>query len=100
MIVLADIPENNTRYDFAGLNLQDLPHAGSPMSPALHGAVAPQSVCHRCAREDAFRPPPQLNGDLRVDPEIRLPSPGMDVDIAYFYNASESYNGPYGYGRT
>src|SRR5262249_6964513 len=29
-----------------------------------------------------------------------LPSPGMDVDIAYFYNANSAYNGPFGYGRT
>ncbi len=48
----------------------------------------------------AFRTDPQLDGNLHVDPEIHLPSPGMDVDIAYYYNANSSYNTFYGYGRT
>ena len=43
---------------------------------------------------------PEADGNLRVDPEIRLPSPGMDVDIAYYYNSNSSYNGPFGCGRS
>jgi len=39
-------------------------------------------------------------GDLRVDPEIGMPSVGMDVDIAYCYSASSQANGPFGYGRS
>ena len=42
---------------------------------------------------------PQLLGNLQVDPEIVLPSPGMNVEIAYFYDSFSPYNGPYGYGR-
>ncbi len=48
----------------------------------------------------AFRPDPQLDGNLRVDPEIHLPSPGMDVDISYYHNGISFYNGPFGYKRT
>jgi hypothetical protein len=44
----------------------------------------PSHACHRC---DAYRPAPLPDGNLVVDPEIHLPSIGMDVDIAYFYNA-------------
>lgn len=51
-------------------------------------------------RELAFRPDPQTDGNLQVDPEIRLPSPGMDVEVAYYYNSNSIYNGPFGYGRT
>ncbi len=54
-------------------------------------------ACRRCVE---FSPGPRLDGTLLVDPEIHLPSPGMDVDIAYFYNDNSTYNGPYGYGRT
>ncbi len=54
-------------------------------------------ACRRCVE---FSPGPRLDGTLLVDPEIHLPSPGMDVDIAYFYNGNSTYNGPYGYGRT
>ena len=53
--------------------------------------------CQRC---EAFRPAPDPTGSLAVDPEIHLPSPGMDVDIAYFYNANSQANGPFGYSRT
>src|SRR5476649_251643 len=57
--------------------------------------------CRHC---DAYRPEPQLSGNLQVDPEIHLPSPGMDVDIAYYFNSSTYpgspfINGPYGYQR-
>ena len=41
-----------------------------------------------------------MDGNLQVDPEIHLPAPGMDVDIAYFYNTTSTQNGPFGYGRT
>ena len=47
----------------------------------------------------AYRTEPLLDGNLRVDPEIHLPSPGMDVDIAYFYNSNQNYAGPFGYNR-
>src|SRR5579872_1577170 len=53
--------------------------------------------CSTCA---AYRPDPLPDGNLQVDPEIRLPSPGMDVDIGYFYNSVATTNGPFGYGRT
>jgi len=58
---------------------------------------APSASCPRC---EGLRPAPRLDGNLRVDPEIHLPAPGMDVDIAYFYNANTGYNGPFGYART
>ncbi len=48
----------------------------------------------------AYRPDPQADGNLQVDPEISLPSPGMDVEIAHYYNSNTDYNGPLGYGRT
>src|SRR5689334_6216897 len=63
--------------------------------PLLGGDTEPP--CPRCA---AHHPNPQLGGNLQVDPDIHLPSPGMDVDIAYFYNASSQSNGAFGYGRT
>jgi len=53
--------------------------------------------CRRCA---AYQPSPEADGNLQVDPEINLPSIGMDVNIAYYYNSKSSYNGPFGYGRT
>lgn len=66
------------------------------------GTASDAASCHRC---EAFRPAPQLSGNLQVDPEIHLPSPGMDVDIAYYYNSntpqgSPIENGPYGYMRS
>ena len=51
-----------------------------------------------CAPCAAFRPAPELSGNLRVDPEIHLPSPVMDVDIAYYYNANRPDNRLFGYG--
>ena len=65
------------------------------LPPAQGGSDA--SSCPRC---EAFRPDPQASGNLQVDPEIHLPSPGMDVDFAYYYNAVSANNGPFGYGRT
>src|SRR5258708_26381877 len=53
--------------------------------------------CHRC---EAFRPEPQLSGNLSVDPEIMLPSPGLPVQIAMYYNGASAVNGPFGAGRT
>ena len=63
--------------------------------PDVSGEQA--SACHRC---EAFRPEPTLDGNLTVDPEIVLPSPGINVDIASFYNSNLAANGPFGYGRT
>ena len=68
-----------------------LPGASSPLPPAS---------CLLPTCDLAFRPDPKLSGELVVDPEIHLPSPGMDVDIGYFYNASATNNGPFGYART
>ena len=59
-------------------------------------AGGPDPSCHTC---EGFRPEPQRSGNLQVVPEIHLPSPGMDVDIAYFYNAVATNNGRFGYGR-
>ncbi len=71
--------------------------AGYPEISLPSGSSAAAGSCHRC---EAYRPDPQPSGNLRVDPEIHLPSPGMDVDIAYYYNANSSANGAFGYGRT
>lgn len=54
----------------------------------------------RCGSCAVYRPGPQPDGNLQVDPEIHLPSPGMNVDIAYYYNSNTDYNGAFGYGRT
>ncbi|MGO8671658.1 MAG: hypothetical protein ACLQVD_09885, partial [Capsulimonadaceae bacterium] len=48
----------------------------------------------------AYRPGPQAGGNLQVDPEIYLPSPGMDLKIGMYYNSVSQYNGPLGFGRT
>ena len=53
--------------------------------------------CPSCA---AHHPAPQRSGNLQVDPEIHLPTPGFPVEIAYFYNSTSKSNGPFGYGRT
>ena len=67
-------------------------------SPSQAGGVSePAPACSPCA---AYRPAPQPDGNLVVDPEIHLPSPGMDVDIGYYYNAVSLYNGPFGYKRS
>ena len=60
------------------------------------------AACHRC---EAFRPEPQLSGNLQVDPDIHLPLPGMDVDVAFYYNSAAAANfplstAPDGYKRT
>lgn len=54
------------------------------------------------ARRTVYRPAPQVNGNLQIDPEIVLPSPGMDLRITLYYNsgvpnpwASASPVGPY-----
>ena len=71
----------------------------SPMNTLDWSALGnpPPSDCKRC---EAFRPDPLPDGNLRVDPEIHLPSIGTDLDIAYFYNSFSEYNGPFGYART
>jgi len=53
-----------------------------------------------CAHCEGFRPDPQRSGNLQVDPEIHLPSPGMNVDIDNYYNAASTTNAAFGYGRT
>lgn len=67
------------------------------LSAILDKPAGSDGSCLHC---EAFRPEPQRSGNLQVDPEIHLPSPGFDVDLAYYYNASSSNNGPFGYGRT
>ena len=67
--------------------------------PKPAGSCAPGGRC------DAYRPDPQPSGNLQVDPDILLPSPGMNVDLAMYYNSSTVpgsafANGPYGLGRT
>ena len=79
------------------LDIIDPVALGYPEISLPSGSSPTAGSCHRC---EAYRPDPQLSGNLRVDPEIHLPSPGMDVDIAYYYNANSSANGVYGYGRT
>lgn len=58
------------------------------------------SLSVECASCAARHPAPQQNGNLQVDPEIRLPSPGMDVEISYFYNSFSNLSTAYGFGRT
>ena len=80
------------------ISIIDVEALGIPtilLPPEDNGPAA--SSCHRC---EAFRPDPQRSCNLQVDPEIHLPSPGFDVNIAYYYNASADNNGPFGYGRT
>ncbi|MEP6754142.1 MAG: hypothetical protein ABJA67_01475, partial [Chthonomonadales bacterium] len=82
------------------ISLLNLDRAGFRVLPLPSGIgdnSGSDGTCFPCA---AYRPAPELDGNLQIDPEIHLPSPGMDVDISYFYNASDSYNGPFGYGRT
>ena len=71
-----------------GIPVVALPGAGGEM---------PRGSCAAC---ETYRPDPRPDGSLLVDPEIRLPSPGMDVDVAYYYDSRSVANGPFGYGRT
>jgi len=73
-----------------GRLVTDLP----PTGPAADTG-APE--CARCA---AHAPAPQRDGHLLVDPDIHLPSPGIDLDLAFYYNGNSPYNGPFGYGRS
>ncbi|HLJ55965.1 MAG TPA: hypothetical protein VKT77_13075 [Chthonomonadaceae bacterium] len=66
------------------------------LPPEPERSHAGQAACAGC---EPYRPEPQRSGNLQVDPEIHLPSPGIDVDIAYYYNAASTVNGPIGYGR-
>ena len=77
------------------LNQADISELGIPYLVFDVGTPASEG-CEQCA---AHRPAPQPDGNLQVDPEIHLPSPGIDVDIAYYYNAVSTNNGPFGYGR-
>src|SRR5579872_3706239 len=76
----------------SGRLVTDLPPAGQAGELPV-----PAPACVRCA---AHAPDPQLDGNLQVDPEIHLPSPGMDLDIALYYNASSNANTAFGFGRT
>jgi hypothetical protein len=53
-----------------------------------------------CDRYLEHRPAPSVDGSLHVDPDIRLPSPGMDVVVEFHYYSASAYNGPYGYRRS
>jgi len=68
-----------------------------PVLTLSDDAGGTQASCQHC---EAFRPAPQVSGNLQIDPEIHLPSPGMDVDVAYYYNSATPSSTPYGYGRT
>ena len=81
-----------------------IPTLSLPPQEPTGSADAPRqdTACHHC---DAYRPAPQLSGNLLVNPEIHLPSPGQNLDIAYYYNSATLVgtpliNGPYGYMRT
>jgi RHS repeat-associated protein len=88
---LLDAPQIGTPQHFSILNPQlDMGHlvggygqSGQPVSTG-----------------EQFRPSPRGDGSLIVDPEIHLPSPGMDVDISYFFNSNSPFDSPFGYGRT
>jgi YD repeat-containing protein len=81
-----------------GRLVTDLPAADR--APKVSGQAGERSAASGCARCAAHAPAPQLDGNLRVDPDIHLPAPGMDVDLSFYYNGNSPYNGPYGYGRT
>lgn len=79
------------------ISVVDPEECGYETLPSVATPATTDGDCRRCA---AHRAGPQSDGTLEVDPEIHLPSPGMDVDIAYYYNSNSTYNGPFGYGRT
>jgi len=62
-----------------------------------YGRASRPEDCSGCA---AYRPAAQFSGNLQVDPDTHLPSPGIDVDISFYYNGTSQANGPFGYGRT
>jgi RHS repeat-associated protein len=39
-------------------------------------------------------------GGMRLDPDLVLPSRGMDVEIEFYYYSQDDSEGPYGHGRT
>jgi YD repeat-containing protein len=79
------------------LSTEELANIPTLVLPLDESGAAKATACHRC---EAYRPDPQASGNLQVDPEIHLPSVGMDLDIAYYYNATSAVNGPFGYSRT
>ena len=79
------------------LSTEELANIPTLVLPLQESTTPGATSCPRC---EAFRPDPQVSGNLQVDPEIHLPSPGMDVDLAYYYNATSTANGPFGYSRT
>ena len=75
----------------SGYATLSIPGVNPPGSPT---GLAP---CARCLEH---RPAPAVDGSLHVDPDIRLPSPGMDVVVEVQYNSASEYNGAYGYRRS
>ena len=84
MLQLLDVASSG----YSTLSIPGVNAPGSPASPA---------PCARCLEH---RPAPAVDGTLHVDPDIRLPSPGMDVVVEFHYNSASAYNGPYGYRRS
>ena len=82
------------------LNVEQSGYGTLKLDLPVPGGVAPPQDAAPCRTCAAYRTAPELDGNLRVDPEIVLPSPGLDVEIAYYSNANQPYNGPFGYGRT
>jgi hypothetical protein len=86
MLQLLDVASSGyTTLSVSGVNAP-----GSPPYP-------PSGGCARCLEH---RPGPAVDGSLHVDPDIRLPSPGMDVVVEVQYNSASEYNGAYGYRRS
>jgi hypothetical protein len=77
----------------SGYTTLSIPGMNAPGSPPY----APSGGCARCLEH---RPVPSVDGSLHVGPDIRLPSPGMDVVVEFHYNSASEYNGPYGYRRS
>src|SRR6266550_3312859 len=62
------------------LSKEELAQYPVAILPQESGGSGGDASCPTC---EGYRPEPQRSGNLQVDPEIHLPSPGMDVDIAY-----------------
>ena len=87
------------------LPVEEWAHLPVVVVPGTESADHFGSACTSDGRCAAYCPDPQPSGNLQVDPDILLPSPGMDVQIALYYNsatwpAAPFANGPYGAGRT
>src|SRR5579872_3304745 len=86
--------------DAMGYETVSLAELGITVEPSPLPSWSEPPVGVLPGRSEAYGPAPRLDGSLVVDPEIHLPSPGMDVDIAYFYNSNNSGVALYGLGRT